>query len=58
MTAVILCHFTLLKIFKGTPDNFPYGNNVNPRSTDKPYTSLDNEAEPEFLSLLGQSCLG
>ena len=47
---------TLLKIFKGTHDIF-VGDNVDPCPIDKPYISLDNKEEPQFilLSLLRES---
>ena len=40
---------TLLKIFKGTPDNFPYRVIMLIRPIDKPYISLDNKVEPQFV---------
>ena len=43
--------YTLLKIFKGTPDNFSIGDNANPCPKDKAYISLDNKVETQFLSL-------
>ena len=47
---------TLLKIFKGAPE-FSIGDNVNPCPIDKPYISLDNMIETQFLllSLQGES---
>ena len=44
----ILDKYTVLKIFKGTPDN------VCPRPIDKAYISKDNKAESQF-SLLAQA---
>ena len=48
--------YTLLKIFKGTHDNFSIGDNVDSWSIDKLYISLNNKAEtPSFISLQRES---
>ena len=46
-----LLEHILLKIFKGTPDIFSIGDYVNPCPIDKPYISLDNKVETQFLLL-------
>ena len=47
--------YTLLKIFKGTHDNFSIGDNVDSWSIDKLYISLNNKAETTFLYLCKES---